>query len=694
MCGQIMKIFIFLTALFWSVSQVFADECKTKPDECTPKNLCEVATEIKNGKTIWSEAIKSNEHVVFAKELGINCGVSDSLALCQTDPNECKISDLCSFATVGSDHKIKWNEEHASEHVKLAKEYGLKCEVASDSTVNAQDRYEKSGVWIEAPKKLNSSTNTEENSFKTPREDEEKNEKIDALNKEVARLALLLNEAKDTEQESINEIKNLQNRLNAALLKAASEEKSARKLNQAQQSATSNDSCKNNPKNCNSGSICYFATTTKFGKKIWEERNSFTRHVQEAKSRGLNCGVPDAALTKVDKCTVTTPQFCSTRELCDLATFKQLGTKRWKNGKYAVYVDEAKKRKLSCGATKVAPGQSQLKLCSLAPSSCSYKQLCTIATTEKLLRVYANQSVKVRVWNTRKAEHVAYAKRKNFCQVTQVDQVCSVNSAKACSSEMLCRYATISYGTIKYMTSWTVVSSYQGYVKEAKKRELTCGTKTRRTPLSTIETQPVSMTFEKSHFLKLSHLQRKQLQYALKELGYYTSSVDGLYGPNTQRAVRDYAENKGINRNYPNSILRQLKAEVSVPSSFATAKKTTSNAVKQGSTKSHYNGLKPIASNPSLSAKQAWIKCATRANTAHRNAYKSYSTPKYGSTTNCTLNATRTGIIINGKLDCESSPQHGGFVGGIANTLGRASVAKAAAESTMSSCLTKHGWKR
>ena len=209
MCGQIMKIFIFLLALFWSASQVFADECKTKPDECTPKNLCEVATEIKNGKTIWSEAIKSNEHVVFAKELGINCGVSDSLALCQTDPNECKISDLCSFATVGSDHKIKWNEEHASEYVKLAKEYGLTCEVASEPTVNAQDRYEKSGVWIEAPKELNSSTNTEENSFKTLREDEEKNEKIDALNKEVARLALLLNEAKDTEQKSINEIKNL-----------------------------------------------------------------------------------------------------------------------------------------------------------------------------------------------------------------------------------------------------------------------------------------------------------------------------------------------------------------------------------------------------------------------------------------------------------------------------------------------------
>ena len=239
-----------------------------------------------------------------------------------------------------------------------------------------------------------------------------------------------------------------------------------------------------------------------------------------------------------------------------------------------------------------------------------------------------------------------------------------------------------------------VLTALSTGISIAKKKNL-ISSKTKTTPPSKYTEPPNTLqNFTKSDFLQLSVQQRKQLQYALKELGYYTSSIDGLYGPNTQRAVRAYAKNKGINRNYPISILSQLKAEVSVPSSFATAKKTTSNAVKQGSTKSHYNGLKPLVSNPSLSAKQAWIKCATRANTAHRNAYKSYSTPKYGSTTNCTLNATRTGIIINGNLDCESSPQHGGFVGGITNTLGRASVAKAAAESTMSSCLTKHGWKR
>ena len=40
------------------------------------------------------------------------------------------------------------------------------------------------------------------------------------------------------------------------------------------------------------------------------------------------------------------------------------------------------------------------------------------------------------------------------------------------------------------------------------------------------------------------------------------------------------------------------------------------------------------------------------------------------------------------------SPQHGGFWEGMNNTFGRDLAAKRVAESTMSSCLTKHGWKR
>ena len=73
-------------------------------------------------------------------------------------------------------------------------------------------------------------------------------------------------------------------------------------------------------------------------------------------------------------------------------------------------------------------------------------------------------------------------------------------------------------------------------------------------------------------FLKLSDLQKKQLQFGLKNLGYYKSSIDGTYGPKTQRAVRSYAKRKQITSGYPLSIYRNLLSEVNVPTSFSTQK--------------------------------------------------------------------------------------------------------------------------
>jgi hypothetical protein len=73
-------------------------------------------------------------------------------------------------------------------------------------------------------------------------------------------------------------------------------------------------------------------------------------------------------------------------------------------------------------------------------------------------------------------------------------------------------------------------------------------------------------------FLKLSDLQKKQLQFGLKNLGYYKSSIDGAYGPKTQRAVRSYAKRRQITSGYPLSIYRNLLSEVNVPTSFPTQK--------------------------------------------------------------------------------------------------------------------------
>jgi hypothetical protein len=79
--------------------------------------------------------------------------------------------------------------------------------------------------------------------------------------------------------------------------------------------------------------------------------------------------------------------------------------------------------------------------------------------------------------------------------------------------------------------------------------------------------------FDRSDFSNLSSLKRKQLQYGLKKLGYYSSSIDGVYGPRTEIAVRDYARSKRINSGYPNSVYKRIVSEITVPNSFAVARK-------------------------------------------------------------------------------------------------------------------------
>ena len=84
-------------------------------------------------------------------------------------------------------------------------------------------------------------------------------------------------------------------------------------------------------------------------------------------------------------------------------------------------------------------------------------------------------------------------------------------------------------------------------------------------------------SFNRSDFSRLNVTQRKQLQYGLKQLGFYRSNVDGLYGSGTEKAVRLYARSKGIKSGFPNSIYNKIISEVNVPSSFAIAAKPKKN---------------------------------------------------------------------------------------------------------------------
>ena len=119
-------------ALLISASATLAAECADDPNECTPKKLCEIATNLMGGNTSWSTASSKAKHVTFAQGLSMSCGVMAIVDPCDVNPNECKISQLCEKATKSSNGQTVWNSA-AQGYVDVAKEYELACDVKAEN---------------------------------------------------------------------------------------------------------------------------------------------------------------------------------------------------------------------------------------------------------------------------------------------------------------------------------------------------------------------------------------------------------------------------------------------------------------------------------------------------------------------------------------------------------------------------------
>ena len=126
----------FVAVLFSGVGVGIASDCAIDPNKCTPKGLCEVAIEVTDGNKFWSTSATSSKHVSFAQELGMNCGVVEVKDSCDTDPNECRINQLCERPTLHKDDTKSWNsevEEYLEDIKKAREEAG--ADVASTSVI-------------------------------------------------------------------------------------------------------------------------------------------------------------------------------------------------------------------------------------------------------------------------------------------------------------------------------------------------------------------------------------------------------------------------------------------------------------------------------------------------------------------------------------------------------------------------------
>ena len=125
---KLVLLFLVGSAFIFSASATLAANCIADIIECTPKALCEVATVKTGGSIVWSGASDFSKHVTFAQALGMTCGVTTSVDLCDIDVSECNIRQLCEKATSDIDGYRSW-DSNAAPYVAAAKEYGMSCEV-------------------------------------------------------------------------------------------------------------------------------------------------------------------------------------------------------------------------------------------------------------------------------------------------------------------------------------------------------------------------------------------------------------------------------------------------------------------------------------------------------------------------------------------------------------------------------------
>jgi peptidoglycan hydrolase-like protein with peptidoglycan-binding domain len=198
----------------------------------------------------------------------------------------------------------------------------------------------------------------------------------------------------------------------------------------------------------------------------------------------------------------------------------------------------------------------------------------------------------------------------------------------------------------------------------------------------------------RSYFINQPTLQRKQIQYALKKLGYYKSTVDGLWGKGTRTAVQEYlASDSSVNE--LDEIYESLTSEVDVPSYFAAPVQRKKAATEVVKTQPKFLPSQGYISygNPTMSVAQALDACKgtalnarDRASDAARFKSNSYSGNCYGNSYSTNCNARK------------NSP-YGNDLGtamaiGIMEGLTRGMAGKQAAERELKSCMAHYGWRK
>lgn len=162
------------------------------------------------------------------------------------------------------------------------------------------------------------------------------------------------------------------------------------------------------------------------------------------------------------------------------------------------------------------------------------------------------------------------------------------------SDSLICRLGVVEINGKK---KWASENYGEKYRIEASSRGIDCLSNHEKSTKHNITSKAQTLSKEvvglKSYdlgkaFKVQSFTKRKQVQYALKKLGFYSKNVDGLWGSGTKKAIESYAVSNNLSYERPETIFRDITKYVKVPNSFASTKSTKSNKKPKSSGESNF----------------------------------------------------------------------------------------------------------
>ena len=350
--------------------------------------------------------------------------------------------------------------------------------------------------------------------------------------------------------------------------------------------------CSDDPTACTTvADLCEKASYYTNGIKKWSTLVQRSQHVKEAKRRGLNCGTQE--LTSI-----------SDANICLKATELDVGVKYWiaKENKDYPYVMEAKRRSLNCTVDDTSLVNYSKYISGSGTVEISAKDADGFFSWRTGNALYADQYNKLGKTvtsnsNSKTVFPPLYRLFKNLSKSNKFTIQRNLKAKGLYNSAIdglwghntlvgIVEYASVRLKMINLKSESLARLVIEQILADDKKIATLADPtilKLARNSFEKDKQNKADNDYLSAMFKLESSLKRKQIQYAMRNLGFYSSSIDGLWGAGTLDGLTNYSNAHGLTSSSPRQIFNSLLNKVDVPKSFHVPNKKTISNNRQSS---------------------------------------------------------------------------------------------------------------